>query len=271
MPRGESALPGTGRAYTVSSVDNALTLLAAFRERPSLAVKEGAELLGVAPSTAHRLLATLQAHGFVSQDPGTRRYGAGPRLLDVALSSLDRVDVRQVARPHLRALAADIRETCSLAVAEGDQVRFIDSAEGPELVRVANRTGDVRPAHLTSVGKVMLAGLSEAELRRVYPDERLPGLTPGSTRSRRALLADLEQVRADGFATSFEESATGLSAVGVPISDRRGNVLAAIGVSVPSVRLDLQRAGQIAATAARRARRVEEELHRQGSVQAGSA
>ena len=261
VPR-EGLLPsGPSRSYTVSSVDNALTLLAALRDRPSLAVKEGAEMLDVAPSTAHRLLTTLSAHGFVVQDPTTRRYGAGPRLLEVALSSLERVDVRRVARPHLVALAAEVRETASLVVAEGRQVRFIDSAEGPELVRVVNRTGDTLPAHRTSAGKVVLAALSEAELLRLYPDERLPGPAEDPAMGRAELLEELATVRGAGYATSFEQSSSGLSAVAVPITDLHGNVLAAIAVSVPAARLDDERVEEIAAAASRRARRIEEELH----------
>ena len=147
------ALPGPatpGRTYAVSSVDNTLTLLGALRDHTSLAVKEGAELLGVAPSTAHRLLSTLQSHGFVTQDPSSRRYGAGPALLAVALASLRRVDVRRIGRPHLVAFAAETRETVSLAVAEGVSVRFIDSVEGPELirVRVADGRGAAGPCQL---------------------------------------------------------------------------------------------------------------------------
>lgn len=260
VPASRSAAKGPLRSYTVNSVDNALILLAALRTRPSLAVKEGSELLGVAPSTAHRLLNTLQAHGFVSQEPSTRRYGAGPLLLEVALSSLERIDVRHVARPHLVALAAETRETTSLAVPEGNQARFIDSAEGSELVRVANRTGDVVPAHLTSVGKAMLAGLSEEELLLAYPDDLLLGTTEHSLTSRTALLAELEEIRVAGYATSFEESAPGLSGVGVPITDLHGNVLAALGVSVPVGRLDEHRVLQIASAARRRVRRIEEEL-----------
>ncbi len=260
MPRASAAPRGRIRPYAVSSVDNALTLLAALRDRPSLAVKEGAELLGVAPSTAHRLLTTLQARGFVAQDPSTRRYGAGPRLLEVALSSLARVDVRRVARPHLAALAAEVRETASLVLAEGDRVRFIDSVEGPEVVRVADRTGDVKPAHLTSGGKVLLAALSEELLLRMYPLEVLPSPADGSTLRRSALLAELARVRADGYATSFEQSSPGLSAVAVPVTDPHGNVLAAVGVSVPAARLDDRRVAEIADAARRRARRIEEEL-----------
>ncbi|HEX3946104.1 MAG TPA: IclR family transcriptional regulator [Acidimicrobiales bacterium] len=250
----------TGRTYTVSSVDNALTLLAALRDHPSLAVKEGAELLGVAPSTAHRLLSTLQAHGFVAQDPSNRRYGPGPALLTVALASLRRVDVRRVGRPHLVALAAETRETVSLAVAEGAKVRFIDSVEGPELIRVASRTGEVLPAHLSSVGKVMLSGLSDAEICRLYPNQELAGLTDRSITSRAALLSELEAVRATGYATSFEESAVGLSALAVPITDRFGHVLAAIGVSLPASRLGDGRIDGILGATRGRAARIEEEL-----------
>jgi IclR family acetate operon transcriptional repressor len=261
VPRAGSAAEGHLRSSTVSSVDNALTLLAAMRDHPSLAVKEGAQLLGVAPSTAHRLLSTLLAHGFVVQDPATRRYRPGPRLLEVALSSLERVDVRRVARPHLVALAAEVRETASLVVLEGTQVRFIDSAEGPELVRVANRTGDVLPAHLTSGGKAILAALPRAELQRLFPDEVITAAPDRAGSSRTALFDELVQVRADGFATSFERTAAGLSAVAVTIGDLHGNPLAAIGVSVPTVRLDDRRVREIAGVAGRRARRIEEELH----------
>lgn len=268
------AVPGSGagpegrlRPSTVSSVDNALTLLAELRDRSSLSVTEGAQLLGVAPSTAHRLLTTLLAHDFVAQEPSTRRYRTGPRLLEIALSSLGTMDMRQVAWSHLVALAAEVRETASLLVLEGNQVRFLDSAEGPELVRVANRTGDVLPAHLTSAGKVMLAALPEPELLRAYPDARIPATGEG-VMSREELFDELAQVRRDGYATSFERSAAGLSAVAVPITDLTGSPMAAIAVSVPAVRLDERRVREIAGVARRHTRRIEEELHATARTQA---
>ena len=148
------------RERTVSSVDNALLLLLAFKDRPSIAVKEGAELLGVAPSTAHRLLVTLHSHGFVTQEETTRRYRAGAQLLDVALGALGSLDVLRVARPHLEQLRDVVRETVNLILLDGSQIRFIDSVEGPEAVRVSNRTGTVLPAHCTAGGKMLLASLS---------------------------------------------------------------------------------------------------------------
>ena len=259
MPSRHPASAG-GRSYLVSSVDHALTLLAAFRDHPSLAVGESAELLGVAPSTAHRLLTTMQSSGFVVQDQSTRRYSAGPALLSVALASLQRIDVGRVARPHLSALAAETRETVSLAVPEGATIRFIDSVEGPEVVRVSSRTGEVVPAHLAAAVKVLLAALTEEELLRLYPASRLIRRTQHSLGSRAALLAELDEVRELGYATSNEESAPGLAAVAAGIRDVRGRVIAALTVSLPAERMDERRAERLVETTRRRARRIEEEL-----------
>lgn len=250
----------TGRAYVVGSVDHALTLLAALRDHPSLAVRESAELLGVAPSTAHRLLTTMQASGFVVQDPATRRYAAGPALLAVALASLQRIDVGRVARPHLSALAAETRETVSLAVSEGTNVRFIDSVEGPEVVRVSSRAGVVAPAHASAAGKVMLAASSREDLMRLYPSAHIQKRSAHSTPSRSTFLKELDGVRRSGYAVSHEESAPGLAAVAVGVRDVRGRVIAALAVSVPAERLDEERTERIAAAARRRAGRIEEEL-----------
>lgn len=250
----------SGRTYVVASVDHALTLLAALRDAPSLAVRESAELLGVAPSTAHRLLTTMQASGFVVQDPATRRYSAGPALVAVALASLQRIDVGRVARPHLVALAAELRETVSLGVAEGTTIRFIDSVEGTEVVRVSSRTGVTVPAHSSAAGKVLLAALGRDELLRLYPVTRLQRRTRRTIASRTLLLKELEQVRRLGYATSLEESSEGLASVAVGVGDVRGRVIAALTVSVPAERLEARRTERIVLAARRRAGRIEAEL-----------
>lgn len=252
--------PVPSRARLVGAVDHALALLVALQDRPSLAVRESAALLGVAPSTAHRLLVTMQQKGFVVQDPESRRYAPGPVLLAVALSSLQRIDVGRVVRPHLSALAAETRETASLAVPEGANIRFIDSVEGPEVVRVTSRAGVAVPAYASAAGKVLLAAVSREEVLRLHPSPRLPRRAPRSITSRAALLRELDRVRRAGYASSNEESAPGLGAVAVGIRDVRGRTIAALAVSVPSERLDDARVGIIGAAARRRAERVEEEI-----------
>lgn len=260
MPSSGRPPSGAGRSYLVGSVDHALSLLNALRDQPSLAVRESAELIGTAPSTAHRLLTTMQQSGFVVQDPATRRYSAGPALLAVALASLQRVDVARVARPHLSALAAETRETVSLAVPEGTTIRFVDSVEGSEVVRVSSRMGVAVPAHTSAAGKVLLAALSRDELLRLYPATRLARRTPRSIMLRSALFKELERVRRDGYATSVEENALGLAGVAAGVRDMRGRVIAALGLSVPAERLDPRRMERYAEAVQRRARRIEAEL-----------
>jgi DNA-binding IclR family transcriptional regulator len=184
------------------------------------------------------LLVTLQSHGFVRQETDTRRYRAGAELLDVALGALKSLDVLRVARPHLEQLRDVVRETVNLIVLDGSQIRFIDSVEGPEAVRVSNRTGTVLPAHCTAGGKMLLASLSTAELRQLYPLNRLSVLTPYSITDREALFRELAEIRRLGYATNFEQSMMGVAAVAVPVMDPRGRMVASIGISAPAARLD---------------------------------
>ncbi len=249
------------RSRTVASVDSALRLLGSFGDHPTLSVKEGAELLGVSPSTVHRLLVTLLARGFVSQDPATRRYRPGPALLDIALGALKGIDVRRAARPHLERLTAEVRETVNLIVLDGPLIRFIDSIEGPEAVRVSARTGTVLPAHCTAGGKVLLAALDRRHLQDVLGGGSLPGLTDRSTTDRTTLDEELAEIARNGYATSFEQSTVGLSAVAVPITDARGHVVAAIGVSAPAARLDSRRVAEIATAATAAAEAIAADLH----------
>lgn len=251
---------GSSRTRIVGAVDHALALLVALQDHPSLAVRESAALLGVAPSTAHRLLVTMQQKGFVVQDPESRRYGPGPALLAIALASLQRVDVGRVVRPHLSALAAETRETASLVVPEGANVRFIDSVEGPEVVRVTSRAGVSIPAYASAAGKVLLASATREEVFRLYPSSRLPRRAPRTITSRAALLKELDRVRRTGYASSNEEGASGLAGVAVGIRDVRGRTIAALTVSVPAERLDDARVARLGAAARRRADRVEAEI-----------
>ena len=178
--------------YPIESVDNALKILLLLGERSELRLTDVAEYLNVATSTAHRLLAMLQYRGFVRQDPRTRAYRAGTALTGVAFSILERFDVRAVLHPFVESLSREFAETAHLALLVGASVRFVDAIESPQATRVTSRLGNSMPAHCTSVGKAMLAYCTEDELRRLYPDEELGGLTPNSIRTRSALEKELQ-------------------------------------------------------------------------------
>jgi DNA-binding IclR family transcriptional regulator len=227
---------GAGRpAYPIESVDNALRLLLLLERDGQVRVSDAADALGVALSTAHRLLAMLEHHGFARQDPATRAYLAGPALVRVGLSAVRDLELRNVAHPYLEALRDETGETTEAAVLRGPEVVLIDAVEAPTALRVAAPAGRTMWAHCTSVGKAILAALPPEDLDRHYPDEVLPGMTPRSITERDRLVSELAQIRRSGHAVSQEESDEGVGSVAVAVlgEDRP---LGAIGALFPTSR-----------------------------------
>jgi DNA-binding IclR family transcriptional regulator len=237
-PAGASGqAPPAPPAYRLSSVDHALELLLLFRSRPTLRVSEVADQLDVARSTAHRLLGMLVHRQFAVQDPATRAYRPGPRLVEIGLAAVGALDVRTRMRPYLTEVAARTGETVSLLVLEGDMVHFIDSIESQQLVRVGSRFDARMAAHATSAGKAMLAALPAEEVLTSYPNEKLATVTERTIATRSQLLAELARVRVAGYAVNFEESETGLGAVGMAVTGTDGRPTAGVTVACPMQRL----------------------------------
>ena len=220
----------------LTSVDNALWLLQLVAERQALRVSEAAELLGVARSTAHRLLSALRRRDFLMQDKPNGVYRPGPALHAIGMAAISRIDIRRIAEPVLEQLRDKTGETSSLAILEGTMARFIEGREGLSAVRVGNRTGIVRFAHASAIGKALLATLPDTEVNRRYPSEELPAATPASITTKHQLMLELAQVRRQGYALNWEESSDGVSAVAVAVVDAAGAPLAAVSVAVPSMR-----------------------------------
>ena len=224
-------------AYPIESVDNALKLLHLLRKQSHLRVSEAGASIGVARSTAHRLLAMLQHHGFARQDPVSRAYVAGPALLDAGLAALRDRDIRTPARPFLETLSRETGETVHLIALQGREVLFLDCVESARTVRVGNRTGLLLPAHCTSAGKALLAALPPDRFRSLYPGERLEGLTRRSIRTRARLEREVRLIRRRGYATNFGETEEDIGSVGVLIQDRQRLPRAALSVAAPTSRL----------------------------------
>lgn len=222
--------------YPIESVDNALRLLLLFAEQPRIRLTEASAYLGVASSTAHRLLAMLQYRGFVRQDPVSRAYEPGAALSTIAFSMVRSLDVRARVRPVLERLNADLQETVHLGRLEGRQVHFLDAIESGRAVRVGSRLGRSLPAHVTSTGKAMLSQLTHEELHALYPTEELEPTTERSLTSRIALERDLQLTRRRGYAVSNQESEEGVTSLAVPIASPSG-VRYALNASLPTSRM----------------------------------
>jgi DNA-binding IclR family transcriptional regulator len=242
--------PSSGRtppAYPITSVNNALKLLLTFRDKQQLALSDASAYLGVAHSTAHRLLAMLAYHDFVRQERGQRVYVAGPALIEIGLAAVRQMDLRSIARPVLESLAAQTGETVHLSKLNGANVLYLDGIESTKAVRVTTRTGNVLPAHCTASGKALLADLTPEELRDIYPARRPLVATTGRSITRRTdLERELEAVRERGFATNDEESEEGVASMAVAVHNARRLVIASLSVSVPVHRLtDRTREGAV--------------------------
>jgi DNA-binding IclR family transcriptional regulator len=220
--------------YPVRSADNVLTLLELLRERGELRVADAADRLGVAPSTAHRLLATLRQHDFAVQDR-RRVYLPGPSLAGLC-APMQRPDLRAVIHQHLAELVQRCQETAHFMVLEGNGARFIGGVEGARPLRCGTRIGVLMPAHVTSGGKALLAELSREQLRHLYPRGLPRSDRKAAIGSMPALARALAEVRRRGYATNHEESEPGITAVGRCVRDRENRAAGAVVIAVPSVR-----------------------------------
>ena len=240
--------------YAIESVDNALRILQMLRDSGQVRVSDVAAELGIARSTAHRLLAMLLYRDFAVQAED-RSYRPGPAIAAQPLRGEPAQRLRQVMRPHMEALCDQVAETINLVVRLGPQTRFLHTVESAHVLRVGDRQGTVLPAWKTSGGKVLLAELPDAQLTALLrgPSGRPPeGLTAAG---RRSLVNQLRRVRDQGYAENIEESESGLSAIGVCLRDNAGDPVAALSVSAPSARYTPDRSRyflrELRATAAR--------------------
>ncbi|MEU9349140.1 IclR family transcriptional regulator [Streptomyces sp. NPDC048278] len=242
-------------AYPVGAAGNALRTVQLLHEREELRVVDVAEQLGIARSTAHRVLAMLVFHGFAQQD-GNKVYRPGPALRAIRGSRALPPDLIATARPHLQRLTDTVHETSHLMVLEGSGARFLDGVEGPQVLRVSYRTGTVLPAHVTSGGKALLAGLPPEQVAALYPR----GLPGHSAESVERLRAELAVIRRLGYAYNLQESESGVNAVGACVRDGAGRALAAVAVAAPASRCRKTRLTELAPTVLDAARSIGREL-----------
>jgi DNA-binding IclR family transcriptional regulator len=242
MPR-TAAAP----AYPIQSVDHALELLDLFAERRRLTTGEIAKHLAVAPSTASRLVAMLQARGYVERESDSRAYVVGTKLRAVGLAAVRELDIRPQVHPYLESLSADTGETVQIGILQGQTVVFLDCVEGWHSLRVTSRVGELLPAHSLATGKVLLAELTTQDFLELYPREKLKAVTRRTMTSRSSLQRELAVVAKRGYATAYSESADDISTVAVSIRDVVGRVRCGLSIAAPASRLTPKNADKFAA------------------------
>ena len=220
----------------VQSVDRALLVLEILAKLGQAGVTEIAAELGVHKSTVSRLIAVLEARGYVEQVSGRGKYRLGFSIARLARASSGHLDLVKLSQDVCDSLAADVGETTNLAILDGDRIINIVETIGPAEITLRTWVGQSCPAHATSSGKVLLAGLDPADVRARLADT-LESFTVNTVVRIAELQRELATVRDRGWASVGEELEVGLNAVAAPVYDVDAQVIAALSVSGPSYRL----------------------------------
>lgn len=218
----------------IQSVDRALSVLCQFNAQVRyLGITELSQLLGLPKSTVHGLVKTLEARGFLTQNPENGKYQLGVKVYELGMVYSNTVELQSAARNAANRLAARYEEAVHLAIYVGGMVVYIMKTEFKGKLVAFPRVGASIPAYATAVGKVLLAALPDSDIEKYREDELYP-FTSNTITSVEALRAELAKVREQGYAVDNEETLVGIACVGAPVFDRQGRVVAALSISGPA-------------------------------------
>lgn len=225
----------------------------------------------VAKSSVHTLVLTLEREGYLQRDDATGRYMTGLKLVQIAGMTLDGLVLRERAAPLLRALVADTGMTAHLAILDRDEVTVVAKVERPGAHRIATWVGKRMDVHCTSLGKCLLAHLSEEEVNRLIADRGLLRHNENTIVSLARLKLELARTRALGYALDDEEEELGWRCIGAPVCDRDGRVIAAVSVAGGTDRINADTIEDIAGRVRGAAGAISNELGYRPGGDAGEA
>jgi len=221
----------------IKSLQRALNILDLFDEQiAELGITEIAEALGLHKSTAAGLVYTLEHNGYLDQEPETRKYRLGFKLVERSSTLLDQIDVRQMALPHLQELRAWSGESVNLAVRDGEQIVYVERLRTTQSLGMRAKVGYRAPMHCTALGKAILSGMPPREVEEFVARIGLPSATPNSITDRAQFLEEMDRAHAQGFAEDNEENEIGVRCVAAPIFDHSDRPVAAVSISSPVLR-----------------------------------
>ncbi|MFB3819932.1 MAG: IclR family transcriptional regulator [Candidatus Methylomirabilales bacterium] len=236
-----------GTDGSIQSLRKGLELLFLFSEaEPHLSLTQISARLKLPKSTAYRFIATLKEGGLLTQDPETRLYRLGARLLALPAAVVHPTDLRTLALPFLRQLVEQSGETAHLTERRGAAGVIAEVVESPHVLRMAPRRGQTFALHAGALGRAILAFLPPHEAEPILRRRALPRFTPNTPATPAALRRRLEETRQAGYAVSLAEVTAGACGISAPILGPEGWAVASLGISGPLERLDAEkRAGLI--------------------------
>lgn len=248
-----------------STVLRAVSLLEALATAPpeGVGVSDLSKSIGANRSTVYRILSALRPLGYVRDgvEPGTVRLGF--RVVELGEKVLGQIDIRRIAGPHLRELAAITEETCHLAVIDGLDIVYADKAESEHSIRLFSAPGMRMPIYCTAMGKALLAAMEEDEREAILDQLDLQPRSPNTITDRKLLERDLVETAERGFSLDRGENELGTRCVGAAILGRDDHPLAALSASGPESRMDDKRMVRQGEEVAKMAARIGRELGRE--------
>ncbi|HWR45413.1 IclR family transcriptional regulator [Sporomusa sp.] len=241
----------------IQSVFRSLKILEYVAEHRNLAgLTEISKGIGIHKSTAHGLIATLEKCGYMHQDPKTGKYSLGIKVFEMGQAYIANLDLREIALPYLKELSLTYQETAHLAILSAEDVVYIDKVDGSRSIGIRSQVGGRNPAYCTGVGKALLSGLDEFQIKKLYHGKVLRKYTRNTVADQAELLGQISQVREQGYALDIEEFELDLRCIAAPVKDSTGAVIAAISLSGPSNRLLDTKMADIAINVVETARKI---------------
>lgn len=245
---------------SVSSVLKVFGILQALSEQKDIGVTELSQRIMMSKSTVYRFLQTMKTLGYVNQEGETDKYTLSLKLFELGGRALEHQDLIQIADVQMHRLGKLTKETLHLGALDENSVVYLHKIDSEYNLRMYSRIGRRCPLYSTALGKVMMAWLPEEEVRSMLAGVTFERFTEHTLANVDALLAELTQVREQGYAEDNEENENGLRCFGVPIYNRMGRIITGLSLSLPIVRFEESKRAELVSLLHEAAARISAEL-----------
>lgn len=230
----------------VQSIDRAFTIIELLADHnEGLGITEISNGVGLHKSTVHRLLVTLIHKGYVMQDMDTNKYRLTLRLFELGSKRVENADILNVSKTYTKSLMESVNEIVHLVIVDSNEIVYIDKVEADNTIRMTSNIGRRNPLYCTSVGKAILAFMSDEEVEEIWNNSEIKKFTDHTITDLSELKSELKKIKEDGYSVDDEENEIGVRCVGAPVFNRSGKIEGAISISGPAIRVTKEKVGEI--------------------------
>ncbi len=231
--------------YFIKSLQKGLSILETLAKaaRP-MSLQELSEIMGIGPTTMFRFLHTLEKTGFIEKDSTRKTYRLSPKVLSLGYAVFHSSDLWQIAHPYLVKASNKLNETMNMAILDGTDILYIDRVKTRKILQINLEIGSKLPAYCTSMGRVLLSGLSRDEAREILHNSKRDAFTENTLTDIESIEKVLDEVREKGYAINDGELAPELKSMAAPVRNESGRIVAAVNIAVHASQYDVSKMKQ---------------------------